>query len=150
MAIEQLSFLRQKFSQNQRVWCIMLTTINKQFKKIKSSSQAEFHRKNLTEPCEVLASYGSSYYRYTTEFGQYQTLFCLESSSALHMPYMRFLFAGARVLLWLALDSPHDGHTCPRLTTSYCQACSVLSPPSYFPFRANNKKQSLLFKNEGL
>ena len=77
---------------------------------------------------------------YTTGFGQYGTLSCLADSSVLYMPYMRFLIVRPRVCFRLTSDSTSRWTPLPSANTSYCQACSGLSPPSYCPFRANQKK----------
>ena len=74
---------------------------------------------------------------YTTGFGQYLTSSCLADSSVLYMPYMRFLFVRPRVCFRLTSDSTSRWTPLPSANTSYCQACSGLSPPSYCPFRAN-------------
>ena len=37
---------------------------------------------------------------------------------------------------------PHDGHPCRSANTSYYQACSGLSPPSYCPWRAYNTSRA--------
>ena len=78
---------------------------------------------------------------YTTGFGQYGTLSCLADSSAPQMPYMRFLFVRPRVCFRLTSDSASRRTPLPLANTSYCQACSGLSPPSYCPFWANTQKQ---------
>ena len=62
------------------------------------------------------------------------------SSSALHMPYMWFLFVRPRVCFRLTSYSTSRWTHLPSANSSYCQACSGLPPPSYCPFRANAKK----------
>ena len=76
---------------------------------------------------------------YTTGFGHYGTLSCSADSSAPQMPYMRFLFVRPRVCLRLTSDSASRRIPLPSANTSYCQAYSGLSPPSYCPFQANQK-----------
>ena len=78
---------------------------------------------------------------YTAEFGQYWTLLCLASSSAPHMPYMWFLFVRPRVCFRLTSYSTSRWTHLPLANSSYCQACSGLTPPSYCPFWANYKKR---------
>ena len=80
-------------------------------------------------------------YIYTAGFEQYWTLFWSANSSALHMPCMYFLFVRPRVCIRLTSDSASRRTPLPSANSSYCQACSGLSPPSYRPFGANQKKR---------
>ena len=59
-------------------------------------------------------------------------------------PYMRFLFVGSELCLRLPSDSPHGGHPCRSTNTSYYQACSGLSPPSYCPCWAYNIRKTVI------
>ena len=77
---------------------------------------------------------------YTIGFGQYWTSLCLASSSALYMPSMQFLFVRPRVCYGLTSYSTSRWTHLPFANSSYCQACSGLSPPSYCPFGANHNK----------
>ena len=61
------------------------------------------------------------------------------------MPCMWFLFVRPRVCLRLPSDSASQRTSLPSANSSYCQACSGLSPPSYRPCRAHNvKKQPMI------
>ena len=77
---------------------------------------------------------------YTIGFGQYWTSLCLASSSVLQMPYMWFLFVRPRFCIRLPSDSTSRWTPLPSANSSYCQACSGLSPPSYRPCRAIEQK----------
>ena len=76
---------------------------------------------------------------YTIGFGQYWTSLCLASSSTLYMPSMQFLFVRPRVCYGLTSYSTSRWTHLPFANSSYYQVCSGLSPPSYCPFRANQK-----------
>ena len=56
------------------------------------------------------------------------------------MPYMWFLFVGPRVCIRLPSDSASRRTPLPFANSSYCQACSGLSPQSYRPCWAHIKK----------
>ena len=79
-------------------------------------------------------------YIYTLKFGQYWTLFCIGNSSVSSMPYMQFLFVRPRFCLQLLSDSASRRTPLSSANSSYCQACSGLSPPSYYACRAHYKK----------
>src|SRR5699024_5351512 len=53
---------------------------------------------------------------------------------------MKFLFVSASFCLRLPSDSTSRWTPLPSANSSYCQACSGLSPPSYRPCWAHNKK----------
>ena len=74
---------------------------------------------------------------YCMEFGQYWTSFCYASSSAPIQPYMQFLFVSSGFCLRLPSDSTSRWTPLPLANSSYYQACSGLSPPSYRPCRAH-------------
>ncbi len=76
---------------------------------------------------------------YTLKFGQYRTSFCVGNSSVSSMPYMQFLFVRPRFCLRLLSDSASRRTPLSLANSSYCQACSGLSPPSYYACRAHNK-----------
>ena len=61
------------------------------------------------------------------------------SQSSLHM---RFLFVSASICFQLPSDSTSRWTPLPSANSSYCQACSGLSPPSYRPCWAHNQKRS--------
>ena len=77
------------------------------------------------------------------------TLFCLGNSSALLLPYMRFLFVGSGLCLRLPSDSTSRWTPLPLANTSYCQVCSGLSPPSYRPCRAHKSSLTTCSKWSG-
>ncbi len=79
---------------------------------------------------------------YCRRFVQYWTLLCCASSSLSSQPYMRFLFVSASVCVRLPSDSTSQWTPLPFTNSSYCQACSGLSPPSYHPCRAHTKKEA--------
>ena len=85
----------------------------------------------------------ASYIRciYTLKFGQYWTSFCVGNSSVSSMPYMQFLFVRPRFCLRLLSDSASRRTPLSLANSSYCQACSGLSPPSYYACRAHNHKR---------
>ncbi|BAK94273.1 hypothetical protein TEH_09460 [Tetragenococcus halophilus NBRC 12172] len=60
---------------------------------------------------------------------------------------MRFLFVSASVCLQLPSDSASRRTPLLLANSSYCQACSGLSPPSYRPCRAH-KNQAFLSATE--
>ena len=74
---------------------------------------------------------------YTLKFGQYRTSFCTGNSSVSSMPYMQFLFVRPRFCLQLLSDSASRRTPLSSANSSYCQACSGLSPPSYYACRAH-------------
>ena len=78
-------------------------------------------------------------YIYTLKFGQYWTSFCTGNSSVSSMPYMQFLFVRPRFCLQLLSDSASRRTPLSSANSSYCQACSGLSPPSYYACRAHYK-----------
>ena len=86
----------------------------------------------------------TSYIRciYTPKFGQYWTSFCCGNSSVSSMPYMQFLFVRPRFCLRLLSASASRRTPLSSANSSYCQACSGLSPPSYYACRAHYKKRS--------
>ena len=59
------------------------------------------------------------------------------SSSSLYMPSLQFLFVIPRVCYGLTSYSTSRWTHLPFANSSYCQACSGLSPPRYCPFGAN-------------
>ena len=77
---------------------------------------------------------------YCMEFGQYWTLFCYANSSIPIQPYIQFLFVSSGFCLRLPSDSTSRWTPLPLANSSYCQACSGLSPPSYRPCRAHIKR----------
>lgn len=79
-------------------------------------------------------------YIYTLKFGQYWTLFCVGNSSVSSMPYMQFLFVRPRFCLQLLSDSASRRTPLSSANSSYRQACSGLSPPSYYACRAHQIK----------
>ena len=83
----------------------------------------------------------TSYIRciYTLKFGQYWTSFCVGNSSVSSTPYIQFLFVRPRFCRRLPSDSASRRTPLPLANSSYCQACSGLSPPSYYACRAHNK-----------
>ena len=83
----------------------------------------------------------TSYIRciYTLKFGQYRTLFCLANSSVSSMPYMQFLFVRPRLCFGLPSDSASRRTPLPSANSSYCHACSGLSPPCCIACRAHQK-----------
>ena len=70
---------------------------------------------------------------------QYGTLLCFASSSVSIQPYMRFLFVSASVCVRLPSDSTSRWTPLSFANSSYCKACSGLSPPSYHPCRAHKE-----------
>ncbi|TGA98742.1 hypothetical protein E4665_07780 [Sporolactobacillus shoreae] len=52
---------------------------------------------------------------------------------------MQFLFIGSEFCLRLPSDSTSRWTPLPSANSSYCQACSGLSPPSCRPCRAHKK-----------
>lgn len=82
-------------------------------------------------------------YIYTLKFGQYWTLFCIGNSSVSSMPYMQFLFVRPRFCLQLLSDSASRRTPLSSANSSYCQACSGLSPPSYYACRAHYQKSRM-------
>ena len=77
---------------------------------------------------------------YCRRFVQYRTLLCLASSSVSIQPHMRFLSVSASVCVRLPSDSTSRWTPLSFTNSSYCQVCSGLSPPSYHPCRAHQKK----------
>ena len=78
---------------------------------------------------------------YALKFGQYWTSFCVGNSSVSSTPSIQFLFVRPRFCLRLPSDSASRRTPLPLANSSYCQACSGLSPPSYYTCRAHNIKQ---------
>jgi hypothetical protein len=70
---------------------------------------------------------------------------CLADSSTPLQPYMRFLFIGPGLCLRLPSDSTSRWTPLPSANGSHCQAHSGLSPPSYRPCRAHQKKATTLW-----
>lgn len=60
------------------------------------------------------------------------------------MPYMQFLFVRPRFCLRLLSDSASRRTPLSLANSSYRQACSGLSPPSYYACRAHNKSSRRL------
>ena len=81
---------------------------------------------------------------YALNFGQYRTLFCLANSSiSKRLFFMQFLFVRPRFCLRLLSDSASRRTPLSLANSSYCHACSGLSPPSYYACRAHKQKQGL-------
>ena len=81
---------------------------------------------------------------YALKFGQYWTSFCVGNSSVSSTPSIQFLFVRPRFCLRLPSDSASRRTPLPLANSSYCQACSGLSPPSYYTCRAHDiEKQAL-------
>ena len=81
---------------------------------------------------------------YALKFGQYWTLFCIGNSSVSSTPYIQFLFVRPRFCLRLPSDSVSRRTPLSLANSSYCQACSGLSPPSYYACRAHKSKRHRL------
>ena len=79
-------------------------------------------------------------------FGQYWTSLCLASSSVPSQPCIQFLFVSSRVCVRLPSDSTSPWTPLSFANSSYCQACSGLSPPSLHPCRAHIKKPTFTFE----
>lgn len=79
---------------------------------------------------------------YCMELVQYWTSFCDANSSVPGQPYIQFLFVSSGFCLRLPSDSTSRWTPLPLANSSYCQACSGLSPPSYSPCRAHIKNTS--------
>ena len=77
---------------------------------------------------------------YCQRFVQYRTSLCWASSSVSNQPYMRFLSVSASICVRLPSDSTSRWTPLSFANSSYCKACSGLSPPSYHPCRAHSKK----------
>ena len=77
---------------------------------------------------------------YALKFGQYWTSFCIANSSVSSTPYIQFLFVRPRFCLRLPLESASRRTPLSLANSSYCQACSGLSPPSYYACRAHYQK----------
>ena len=94
-----------------------------------------------TKPPLVNVISFTSYIRciYALKFGQYRTLFCLANSSVSSMPYMQFLFVRPRLCFGLPSDSASRRTPLPSANSSYCHACSGLSPPCCIACRAHRK-----------
>ena len=78
---------------------------------------------------------------YCKRFVQYRILLCTASSSVSIQPYMRFLFVSASICVRLPSDSTSRWTPLSFANSSYCKACSGLSPPSYHPCRAHCKEK---------
>ena len=77
---------------------------------------------------------------YALNFGQYRTLFCLANSSiSKRLFFMQFLFVRPRFCLRLLSDSASRRTPLSLANSSYCHACSGLSPPSYCACRAHKR-----------
>lgn len=79
---------------------------------------------------------------YALKFGQYWTSLCVGNSSVSSMPYIQFLFVRPRFCRRLPSDSASRRTPLPLANSSYCQACSGLSPPSYYACRAHYQKKT--------
>ena len=86
---------------------------------------------------------------YTLKFGQYRTLFCMANSSVSSVPYMQFLFVRPRLCFGLPSDSASQRTPLPSTYSSYCQACSGLSPPCCFACRAHHHRKPPGFAKPG-
>ena len=95
-----------------------------------------------TRPPRVSVITFTSYIRciYALKFGQYWTLFCMGNSSVSSTPYIQFLFVRPRFCLRLSSDSASRRTPLSLANSSYFQACSGLSPPSYYACRAHQIK----------
>ena len=88
---------------------------------------------------------------YALNFGQYRTLFCLANSSISKCLICSFCSSDRGFARRDTFQSPHPTSFRLRLTTdalvfgysSYCHACSGLSPPSYYACRAHKISQTL-------
>ena len=80
---------------------------------------------------------------YCMGFGQYWTSFCLANSSAPRQPCIQFLFIEPGLCLQLLSDSTSRWTPLLSANSSYCQAYSGLSPPTYRPCRAHPRKARL-------
>ena len=78
---------------------------------------------------------------YTLKFGQYWTSFCIGNSSISSMPYMQFLFVRPRLCFRLPSDSASRRTPLPSANSSYCHACSGLSPPCCNTCRAQSSRR---------
>lgn len=78
---------------------------------------------------------------YALNFGQYRTLFCLANSSISKRLFffMQFLFVRPRFCLRLLSDSASRRTPLSLANSSYCHACSGLSPPSYYACQAHKR-----------
>ena len=83
---------------------------------------------------------------YALKFGQYWTSFCVGNSSVSSTPYIQFLFVRPRFCRRLPSDSASRRTPLPLANSSYCQACSGLSPPSYYACRAHNICRLIIFE----
>lgn len=83
---------------------------------------------------------------YALKFGQYWTSFCVGNSSVSSTPYIQFLFVRPRFCLRLPSDSASRRTPLPLANSSYCQACSGLSPPSYYACRAHYAKRRVCWQ----
>ena len=79
-------------------------------------------------------------------FGQYWTSLCLASSSVPSQPCIQFLFVSSRVCVRLPSDSTSPWTPLSFANSSYCQACSGLSPPSCCACWAHYKENPFLRK----
>lgn len=79
---------------------------------------------------------------YALNFGQYRTLFCLANSSiSKRLFFMQFLFVRPRFCLRLLSDSASRRTPLSLANSSYCHACSGLSPPSDYACRAHKENK---------
>ena len=80
---------------------------------------------------------------YALNFGQYRTLFCHANSSFSKRLFLcsfcsvRSIASNARFCLRLLSDSASRRTPLSLADSSYCHACSGLSPPSYYTCRAH-------------
>ena len=86
---------------------------------------------------------------YALNFGQYWTLFCRANSSIskrllCSFCSVRSIASNARFCLRLLSDSASRRTPLSLANSSYCHACSGLSPPSYYAYRAHKNKAPLL------
>src|SRR5690625_1797338 len=83
---------------------------------------------------------------YWMELVQYRTLFCCANSSIPSQPCIQFLLVSLGFCVRLPSDSISRWTPLSFANSSYCKACSGLSPPSYSPCWAH-KKETLLLHN---
>src|SRR5699024_3097045 len=74
---------------------------------------------------------------YCMELVLYWTLFCYANPSIPRQPCMHFRVVSSAFCLQLPSDSASRRTPLPLANSSYCQACSGLSPPIYSPCRAH-------------
>jgi hypothetical protein len=97
----------------------------------RNSSTRPCYSTMVRPPQVLLIAFSSHICRiYTAEFVQYRTLSWRADSPALHC-LMRFLFVRPRICLRLLSDSTSQWTPWPLTNSSYCKACSGLTPPSH-------------------